>query len=109
MVRRPTSSRPAWKPRPVRFCKCRAPRFEVIMMMVFRKSTVLPSPSVNCPSSNTRSEEHTSQLQSRLHLVCRLLLEKKKQTVHYNLPSTTIQLLSTALALLLHHTVRTHF
>src|SRR2546422_6736913 len=26
----------------------------------------------------TRSEEHTSELQSRLHLVCRLLLEKKK-------------------------------
>src|SRR5687768_17902673 len=29
--------------------------------------------------SFTRSEEHTSELQSRLHLVCRLLLEKKKQ------------------------------
>src|SRR2546422_3421818 len=31
-----------------------------------------------CPSSVPRSEEHTSELQSRLHLVCRLLLEKKK-------------------------------
>src|SRR2546422_2638241 len=31
-----------------------------------------------------RSEEHTSELQSRLHLVCRLLLEKKKnRTVYY--------------------------
>src|SRR2546422_7343374 len=30
----------------------------------------------------TRSEEHTSELQSRLHLVCRLLLEKKNQTIH---------------------------
>src|SRR2546422_2860969 len=30
------------------------------------------------PLSNRRSEEHTSELQSRLHLVCRLLLEKKK-------------------------------
>src|SRR2546429_1409396 len=30
-----------------------------------------------------RSEEHTSELQSRLHLVCRLLLEKKK-TAHYS-------------------------
>src|SRR2546422_5233614 len=29
-------------------------------------------------SRRTRSEEHTSELQSRLHLVCRLLLEKKK-------------------------------
>src|SRR2546429_7028493 len=30
-------------------------------------------------ASHTRSEEHTSELQSRLHLVCRLLLEKKKK------------------------------
>src|SRR5687768_17988543 len=29
-----------------------------------------------------RSEEHTSELQSRLHLVCRLLLEKKKKNKH---------------------------
>src|SRR3989449_7653350 len=29
-----------------------------------------------------RSEEHTSELQSRLHLVCRLLLEKKKKKVN---------------------------
>src|SRR2546422_7661688 len=29
-----------------------------------------------------RSEEHTSELQSRLHLVCRLLLEKKKNETH---------------------------
>src|SRR3989449_5462847 len=31
------------------------------------------------PVSFMRSEEHTSELQSRLHLVCRLLLEKKKK------------------------------
>src|SRR3989442_12014547 len=31
------------------------------------------------PSRRPRSEEHTSELQSRPHLVCRLLLEKKKQ------------------------------
>src|SRR2546422_7614089 len=30
----------------------------------------------------SRSEEHTSELQSRLHLVCRLLLEKKKNKKH---------------------------
>src|SRR2546429_5190263 len=44
-----------------------------------------------------RSEEHTSELQSRLHLVCRLLLEKKKKhrqtyervvTERHRLPST---------------------
>src|SRR2546422_7486238 len=33
-----------------------------------------------------RSEEHTSELQSRLHLVCRLLLEKKKAPVPSPLP-----------------------
>src|SRR5256884_55941 len=36
-----------------------------------------------------RSEEHTSELQSRLHLVCRLLLEKKKNT--YTLSECTAQ------------------
>src|SRR2546429_4609999 len=39
-------------------------------------------------ASLSRSEEHTSELQSRLHLVCRLLLEKKKKT-----PPTADQLL----------------
>src|SRR2546422_1816819 len=34
-----------------------------------------PAPS----AGDERSEEHTSELQSRLHLVCRLLLEKKKK------------------------------
>src|SRR5438105_8513269 len=32
-----------------------------------------------------RSEEHTSEFQSRVDLVCRLLLEKKKKTMHPNL------------------------
>src|SRR5689334_24846490 len=32
--------------------------------------------------ANARSEEHTSGLQSQFHLVCRLLLEKKKNTTH---------------------------
>src|SRR2546429_5629999 len=36
----------------------------------------------------TRSEEHTSELQSRLHLVCRLLLEKKKYTSSVRLTMT---------------------
>src|SRR2546422_5546182 len=35
-----------------------------------------------------RSEEHTSELQSRLHLVCRLLLEKKKNNAYNTLPDT---------------------
>src|SRR5258707_11695691 len=38
-----------------------------------------------------RSEEHTSELQSRQYLVCRLLLEKKKKTVkHHSVMRTTL-------------------
>src|SRR2546429_6714816 len=37
-----------------------------------------------------RSEEHTSELQSRLHLVCRLLLEKKKNTTQLNIINSNI-------------------
>src|SRR2546422_6376414 len=36
-----------------------------------------------------RSEEHTSELQSRLHLVCRLLLEKKKMNTQTGICSAT--------------------
>src|SRR2546422_5132483 len=38
---------------------------------------------------DARSEEHTSELQSRLHLVCRLLLEKKKKSPQPSQQSTT--------------------
>src|SRR3989440_2962741 len=38
--------------------------------------------SESCPSRNPRSEEHTSELQSRSDLVCRLLLEKKKNNLY---------------------------
>src|SRR5206468_8039428 len=38
------------------------------------------------PSTLSRSEEHTSELQSRSDLVCRLLLEKKKKTCDTALP-----------------------
>src|SRR2546429_7191132 len=45
-----------------------------------RRSTPTASSPVPARASCcARSEEHTSELQSRLHLVCRLLLEKKKQ------------------------------
>src|SRR5690348_17965577 len=39
--------------------------------------------STPMPVGNARSEEHTSELQSPVHLVCRLLLEKKKKIKHY--------------------------
>src|SRR2546422_1651612 len=44
---------------------------------------IMPMCASSTDASSTcrwRSEEHTSELQSRLHLVCRLLLEKKKKT-----------------------------
>src|SRR3712207_7785697 len=41
-------------------------------------------PGVQERPARVRSEEHTSELQSRQYLVCRLLLEKKKNTSHCN-------------------------
>src|SRR2546429_4472524 len=46
------------------------------------------------PALWRRSEEHTSELQSRLHLVCRLLLEKKKthiRSLHTTAPYSPTQ------------------
>src|SRR6185503_20495224 len=73
-------------------------RFFFFFLMIRRppRSTLFPyttlfrSPATGTPGSRSapgsgstrcsrRSEEHTSELQSRLHLVCRLLLEKKKK------------------------------
>src|SRR5687768_18537073 len=42
-------------------------------------TTHRPQFGLRCGLTTLRSEEHTSELQSRLHLVCRLLLEKKKK------------------------------
>src|SRR5439155_10108840 len=49
-------------------------------------STPATTPS-RLPIDRVRSEEHTSELQSRGHLVCRLLLEKKKKRI-----ATTVEL-----------------
>src|SRR5687768_18192737 len=46
----------------------------------WKPRNVAPSSAV---MNSQRSEEHTSELQSRLHLVCRLLLEKKKTNLTY--------------------------
>src|SRR2546429_7228674 len=58
-------------------------RLETRIIKVFKKSV---SRTIHSSYQKTtekkkvlRSEEHTSELQSRLHLVCRLLLEKKKK------------------------------
>src|SRR5260370_22656973 len=44
------------------------------------KGMMIPAHGQNCTQPCIRSEEHTSELQSHLNLVCRLLLEKKKKT-----------------------------
>src|SRR5690242_20880997 len=53
---------------------------------LFRSATdgtgTLQDPRVTPPPPDGRSEEHTSELQSHVNLVCRLLLEKKKQTTN---------------------------
>src|SRR2546422_6957115 len=61
------------------------PRTVLVFPTSITRSMVSPPPP-SCSIHTTargplaRSEEHTSELQSRLHLVCRLLLEKKKST-----------------------------
>src|SRR5687768_18161328 len=53
------------------------------------QSQVAPNPEIASVQKGSRSEEHTSELQSRLHLVCRLLLEKKKKYAENNNPLFT--------------------
>src|SRR5687768_18027933 len=60
-----------------RHCRARRPRPH--RRRLRRLGTAVPPPRRTGP----RSEEHTSELQSRLHLVCRLLLEKKKKIQQY--------------------------
>src|SRR5689334_24731989 len=50
----------------------RSPTFRIV------PATTVATPSTPAKSNANRSEEHTSELQSQFHLVCRLLLEKKK-------------------------------
>src|SRR5690625_4092584 len=55
------------------------PIFPFLLCMFYRKH--FPSPRYVVAVPTTRSEEHTSELQSRGQLVCRLLLETKKRSV----------------------------
>src|SRR5438876_7603275 len=65
------------------------------MLVSSRKPTVSAAPA--CPTDHERalacyeqrSEEHTSELQSPVHLVCRLLLEKKKKKREQKYTNTT--------------------
>src|SRR5438876_2660200 len=54
---------------------CRVPEIDELANLAHK--TQFSAPGVN--DDDRRSEEHTSELQSPVHLVCRLLLEKKKK------------------------------
>src|SRR2546429_5518867 len=58
-------------------------------------------------SAAKRSEEHTSELQSRLHLVCRLLLEKKNNALHSRIPPPATPLIKPNCATHIHELVAT--
>src|SRR5712664_4461159 len=85
------------------FCFCSRPSFYRFVLFFFflmirrpPRSTLFPYTTLfrtdppgsavcpgapACPGAAARSEEHTSELQSRSDLVCRLLLEKKKKNI----------------------------
>src|SRR3712207_7455845 len=68
--------RPTPRPQPSRSCQRKVSTHSTSPTTHQRASTSATVPSSHDPAG--RSEEHTSELQSRQYLVCRLLLEKKK-------------------------------
>src|SRR5256885_12318779 len=85
MIRRPPRSTPLSLHDALPICKTQGPSVSSYQssraqpfMVTVSKSQPMPKCSLNIrASSHTRSEEHTSELQSPCNLVCRLLLEKK--------------------------------
>src|SRR3712207_8431358 len=73
---RSRGSWPAWARRRHRARSATWPRLlrRPELLLRARRAPLAPTPA-------SRSEEHTSELQSRQYLVCRLLLEKKKQNL----------------------------
>src|SRR3712207_9002216 len=73
----------AWLPFAVATLRARVYRRAAAWLLVVGAVVgLVPLPYVNVPFDVARSEEHTSELQSRQYLVCRLLLEKKKNTTY---------------------------
>src|SRR5258708_24277803 len=97
MIRRP--------PRSTLFPYTTLFRSSLVFYEIFKSAAPQASRMIGLPSrQRLRSEEHTSELQSPDHLVCRLLLEKKKKSADYRTsqrrPSRSI-LLSTLSSLAL--------
>src|SRR5690348_17950330 len=62
------------------FTKRRNSNFLKLFKYNSKKTVLIAEIKFASPTNQYRSEEHTSELQSPVHLVCRLLLEKKKNT-----------------------------
>src|SRR2546422_2336477 len=95
----------------------RPPRSTLFPYTTLFRSLALPASRIPRPEwtalevrlegvKDSRSEEHTSELQSRLHLVCRLLLEKKKIHRHNGRTETSYGSCQSVLSLL-HESWRT--
>src|SRR5689334_23878833 len=90
MIRRP--------PRSTLFPYTTLFRSPVIVLVFFMLSSFLIAVPTGVKMFNwIRSEEHTSELQSQFHLVCRLLLEKKKKLTKNKIPQILQQLNKTTL------------
>src|SRR3712207_7660624 len=91
MIRRPPRSTlfpytTLFRSRPAQAALASARKVERLAASGDRRSSaagVEPQPTAS-RTTRRRSEEHTSELQSRQYLVCRLLLEKKKQYTNVN-------------------------
>src|SRR2546426_8586636 len=82
--RRGTRARPLWSPGGL---VSRSWRERKLPVASYRRARRRSKGSIVMPdggSYSTRSEEHTSELQSPCNLVCRLLLEKKKKMIYMN-------------------------
>src|SRR3712207_8128036 len=85
MIRRPPRSTLFPYTTLFRSCRCREPRPGRCgrrRRRRQRRNFAGPRPTLKHAQLSKRSEEHTSELQSRQYLVCRLLLEKKKKTLY---------------------------
>src|SRR5258707_8685303 len=67
-----------------------------LLTLPLTPNSFVPPSSVRLRPRNQRSEEHTSELQSRQYLVCRLLLEKKKTIFPSEIETYHIEIVAAA-------------